>query len=224
MKVDLIQSMGSDETVARAARVSTGKDLLDQGKIEGLINYLVREGHSSTLEHCVLTFRFEVPIFVHRQIMTHRTLSKNSESGRYTELKPHFYIPDAGRPLINKGTSAAPVLTHSEDGDLLEKVEGDNEYVSWMSWALYQDLLGAGVAKEVARNVLPLNTYTSMWATGNLLGWFNFLRLRNGTHGHPQYEIQEVAKGVEAHIKDLYPLTYEAWKKTMPQEMTEDRA
>jgi len=223
MKVDLIQSMGSDETVARSARVSTGKDLLDQGKIEGLINYLVREGHLSTLEHCVLTFRFEVPIFVHRQIMTHRTLSKNSESGRYTELLPHFYVPDENRPLVNRGTSSSPDLVHSDDNSLYESVEYRHEYSSWVGWSLYSELLEEGVAKEVARNVLPLNTYTSMWATANLLGWFNFLSLRSGYLGHPQYEVQEVAKGVEAHIKDLYPLTYEAWRKTMPQEMTEDR-
>src|SRR5690625_6123278 len=93
MKVDLIQSMGSDETVARSARVSTGKDLLEQGKIEGLINYLVREGHTSTLEHCAATLRFEVPIFVAREMMRHRTMSYNEISGRYSEMEPVFYVP-----------------------------------------------------------------------------------------------------------------------------------
>lgn len=76
----------------------------------------------------------------------------------------------------------------------------------------YGELLKRGVATEVARNVLPVNIYTSAYLTGNLLGWFNFLRLRNGDEGHPQYETVEVARKVEAIIAGLYPITYKAWK------------
>ena len=115
MTVELVDSMGTDETVARAARVSTGRDKLEQGKIEGLIKYLVREGHTSTLEHCTVTVRVHVPIFVHRQLMTHRTLSKNSESGRYKELEPVFYVPREDRPLVNAGSGAHPNLVPAED-------------------------------------------------------------------------------------------------------------
>lgn len=210
MTVELVDSMGTDETVARAARVSTGRDQLEQGKIEGLIGYLVREGHTSTLEHCTVTVRVHVPVFVHRQIMTHRTLSKNSESGRYKELEPVFYVPSEDRPLVNAGSGAHPNLVYAKMHGLPQK---------WMktnfkeAWSLYSDLLGAGVATEVARNVLPVSIYTSAYLTGNLLGWFNFLRLRSGSEGHPQWEIVEVAKKVEAIIEELYPITYKAWRK-----------
>lgn len=214
MKVELVNHMGSDETVARAARVSTGKDRLDQGKIEGLIRYLVREGHTSTLEHCVVTLRMEVPIFVHRQLMTHRTLSKNSESGRYTEFKPEFYVPAPERPLVNAGSSARPDLHPGAPEQVIAAQIAHRISVDY-AWRNYVAMVQDGVANEVARNVLPVSTYTSLWVTGNLLGWFNFLRLRNGDKGHPQWEIVEVARQVEEIIAGLYPITYAAWKESM---------
>lgn len=222
MEVELVASMGTDETVARAARVSTGKDQLEQGKIEGLIGYLMREGHTSCFEHCTVTVRVHVPIFVHRQLMTHRTLSKNSESGRYKELEPVFYVPSEDRPLVNAGSGAHPKLVHEEPDlrgfgmlSLSEFARDTHESLAETSWWHYEDLIGEGVATEVARNVLPVSIYTSAYLTGNLLAWFNFLRLRNGTNGHPQWEIVEVAKKVEAIIAELYPITYSAWKKTL---------
>lgn len=213
MGVELIDSMGSDETVARAARVSTGRDQLEQGKIEGLIGYLMRAGHSSTFEHCSLTVRVHVPISTHRQAMTHRTLSKNSESGRYKELEPTFYLPDGDRPLANAGSGAHPDLVKLEFdfGEFVRRREAHYN----ACWEQYQWELSQGVATEVARDVLPVATYTSAYMTGNLLAWFNFLRLRAGYTGHPQHEIQEVAKKVEAVIADLFPITYAAWLKTV---------
>lgn len=215
MQVELIDKMGTDETVARAARVSTGKDQLEQGKIEGLIRYLVREGHTSTLEHCVLTFRMEVPIFAHRQLMTHRTLSKNSESGRYKELEPVFYVPAANRPLVNAGSGAHPDLQPGWE-DQIDGVQTFHEHIANFSWQLYQRSLEDGIATEVARNVLPVSIYTSAYLTGNLLAWFNFLRLRDGSHGSPQHEIQEVAKKVASLIQEHYPLSYAAFEATRP--------
>lgn len=222
MDVELVQHIGSDETVARAARVSTGKDQLEQGKVEGLIKYLVREGHTSTLEHCVLTFRMEVPIFVHRQLMTHRTLSKNSESGRYKELEPVFYVPSGERPLVNAGSGAHPNLVAAppaEEGyqSIPEFTQEMHEAVSRVSWEAYGELINEGIATEVARNVLPVSIYTSLWMTGNLLAWFNFLKLRDGRDGHPQHEIQEVAKKVASIIQEHYPLSYAAFESTRPE-------
>lgn len=219
MSVEFVDKMGSDETVARAARVSTGRDQLDQGKIEGLIRYLVREGHTSTLEHCTLTVRVHVPIFVHRQLMTHRTLAKNSESGRYKELEPVFYVPSEGRPLVNAGSGAHPNLIQAplvEDGyqSVPEFVRELHEVIADTSWEAYKGLIAEGVATEVARNVLPVSIYTSAYLTGNLLAWFNFLRLRDGSTGHPQHEIQEVAKKVALLIEEHYPVTFAAWKIT----------
>lgn len=220
MDVEFVDKMGNDETVARAARISTGKDQLDQGKIEGLIGYLMREGHSSCFEHCTLTVRVHAPVFVMRQIYTHRTLSKNSESGRYKELEPVFYVPSGDRPLVNAGSGAHPNLTSREceddegefSGDLLYSIR-KMSYAHSAAWRAYSDMVRRGIATEVARNVLPVSIYTSAYLTGNLLGWFNFLRLRNGDHGHPQFEIVEIAKKVEAIIAELFPITYNAWKE-----------
>lgn len=226
MDVELIDSMGSDEDVARAARMSTGKDQLDQGKIEGLIGYLMRNGHTSCFEHCTVKVRVHAPVFVHRQIMTHRTLSKNSESGRYKELEPVFYVPAPERPLVNAGSGAHPDLVHEdrtvtgsglpdEGVSLSQFSQYVHEQISKTTWGAYEHLIENDVATEVSRNVLPVSIYTSVYLTGNLLGWFNFLRLRNGSKGHPQYEVTEVAQKVEAIIADLYPLSYKAWKATL---------
>lgn len=220
MDVTLVDSMGTDETVARVARVSTGKDQLEQGKINGLIGYLMREGHTSCFEHCTLTVRVHAPVFVMRQIYTHRTLSKNSESGRYKVLEPVFYVPSEDRPLVNAGSGAHPKLVPAPDAEegfqsIPEFVRELHEVVSDASWQAYRGLVAEGVATEVARNVLPVSIYTSAYLTGNLLAWFNFLRLRNGTNGHPQWEVVEVANKVEEYISELYPITYAAWLKTL---------
>ncbi len=221
MDVELVGFMGSDETVARAARVSTGRDQLDQGKIEGLIGYLMRSGHSSCFEHCTLTVRVHVPIFVHRQLMTHRTLAKNSESGRYKELEPVFYVPSEDRPLVNAGSGAYPNLVHEEPDprgsgmmSLSEFTQDLHRDMAEITWDYYGQLIQEGVATEVARNILPVSIYTSAYLTGNLLAWFNFLRLRDGSHGSPQHEIQEVAKKVALLIEEHYPITFAAWKAT----------
>lgn len=212
MDVTLVDSMGTDETVARAARVSTGRDQLEQGKIEGLIGYLMRSWHSSCFEHCTLTVRVHAPVFVMRQIYTHRTLSKNSESGRYKELEPVFYVPSEDRPLVNAGSGAHPELVQSRSPEFVACTLAALKDAAYETWPLYEEMVREGVATEVARNVLPVSIYTSAYLTGNLLGWFNFLRLRNGDHGHPQFEIVEVAKKVEEIIEELYPITYRTWK------------
>jgi thymidylate synthase (FAD) len=214
MKVELIDKMGSDQTVARAAKVSTGNDELSDGKINGLIRHLIQADppHSSTYEHAIMTIRMNVPIFVHRQLMTHRTLSKNSESGRYTEFKPDFYIPEPGRPLANIGTSARPNLVDHADEKITEREIARHIQTAEHAWKLYQESLADGVAKEIARDHLPVTSYTSIWMTGNLLAWFNFLTLRNGDKGHPQKEIVDCARQVEEILAENFPIVYNAWK------------
>lgn len=220
MGVELVDHMGSDETVARAARVSTGNDEILPEKMQGLINYLVREGHTSTLEHCLVTFRVEVPIMVAREWMRHRTQSFNEISGRYAKLEPVFYVPSEDRPLVNAGSGAHPNLVAGEHRTtylmavdlMVESFEAAWEAYEYMTAGHpeFDDI----IANEVARNVLPVSTYTRFYATANLNNWFKFLSLRNGEQGHPQYEIVEAAKKVEAIISDLYPLSYAAWKAT----------
>lgn len=210
-KVETVQNMGSDEMIARAARVSTGKDLLDQDKIEGLIGYLVRERHTSPLESCVVTFRIEAPIFVAREWMRHRTQSYNELSLRYTESDCEFYVPPADRPLVNDGSSAHPELVQGAE-DQKQVAFSELKYVYRMAEDSYQHLLKSGIAREVARNVLPVSTYTAFYATANLNNWLKFLDLRNGDKGHPQWEIVQCAQMVQARLTELYPITMGAWR------------
>lgn len=217
MGVTLIDKMGSDETVARAARVSTGKDQLEQGKIERLIKYLWKNAHTSPFEHCVLTFRAEVPIFVAREWMRHRTQSYNEVSGRYSKLSPVFYIPEFKRPLENLGSGAHPRFEENDNVIDYSLAAGIQKQVIENSWAQYDKLVGVGIATEVARNVLPVSIYTSFYATANLNNWFKFLRLRDGEEGAPQWEIVQAAKKVASIIQEHYPLSYAAFEATRPE-------
>lgn len=212
MAVEVIQYMGNDEMVARAARVSTGNDLIETTKINGLINYLVREGHTSTLEHCTVTFRLEVPFFVRDQIVRHRTLSPNIESARYNEFKPEFYILPDDRPVVNEGNGAHPNLVAGTP-EQLGLARGLYAFAYQNAWHAYTGMLEAGIATEVARSVLPVATYTSMYITANLNNWFKYLNLRDGKVGHPQTEIVETASQIYNHLKELYPITTAAWEK-----------
>lgn len=213
IKVDLVDYMGSDLRVAQAARVSTGKDLMDSQKIEGLINYLVRENHSSPIEHCVVTFRVEAPIFVAREWMRHRTQSYNELSLRFSEAEPEFYVPAEDRPLVNEGSGAHPKLSASLNPKLYAVTKELHQVTYKETWGVYERILNAGVATEVARNVLPVGIYTTFYATANLNNWLRFLTLRNGEEGAPQWEIVEGAKQVEEYLNELFPITMNAWRK-----------
>jgi thymidylate synthase (FAD) len=213
MTVDVLQHWGSDEFAASAARVSTGGQTVSPERLNGLIKYLISGGHFAPFEHLGATFRVEVPLFVLAQITRHRHLSFSVQSGRYTEADPVFWVPDSERPLVNKGTSARPEMGHSENTDL--HGEALYYFVEGIETAVdeYNALLKAGVAKEVARAVLPQGLYTSFYVSGNLRAWFDVLKIRNGSHGHPQLEIVEVAQKIEAGIAVLFPISYGAWKK-----------
>lgn len=216
MDVEYVNHMGSDTEIVDAAKASLGQVEYEKGKERGLITHMMCQNppHSSVFEHCVLKVRMTLPISAHRQLMTHRTLSKNSESGRYTELKPVFWIPSKDRPLVNAGTSARPKLEHGSKDDLHEELE-EHVDLARSGWAAYQRSLARGSSKEIARNHLPVTTYTSVIVTGNLWAWFHFLKLRAGHGGHPQYEIQEVAKKVALLVEEHYPIAYAAWLKTV---------
>lgn len=216
IQVTLIQSMGDDEMVARAARVSTGKDQMRQDKITGLINYLVREHHTSPLESCVFTVRVEAPIQVARQWERHRTQSYSEQSMRFSEASPEFYLPPLERPLHNEGSGAHPKLVeHEEQRRTHRELVKRRKKVRQWDWDQYVWEIQNGVAEEVARDNLPVSTYTSFYATANLNNWLKFVNLRAGHTGAPQYEIAEAAQKVEQVIKTLYPVTYEAWRKTL---------
>ena len=224
MSVELVKSSASDADVIWAARVSTAgdKSLEDVGadatKSEGLINYLARERHGSPFEHTSMTFFVSAPIFVFREFMRHRIASYNEESGRYRELKPVFYIPSKDRKLVQIGKAGAYTFVDGTVEQFDITVAAIKETCN-LAYANYQKMLVAGVAREVARAVLPVTLYSSMYVTMNARALMNFLSLRTAREGshfpsYPQREIEMVAEKMEEHFAKLMPITYGAFQKS----------
>jgi len=226
--VELVRSSASDQDVLFAARVSTqgeqsleaatnNKDADTDKRDRGLINYLMRDRHGSPFEHNSMTFYVQAPIFVFREFMRHRIASYNEESGRYKELSPVFYVPAPDRNLVQTGkTGHYEFLPGSAEQIAL--VEQEARTASVNAYESYQRMLEAGVAREVARIVLPLNIYSSMYVTMNARSLMNFLSLRTkreGTHfpSFPQREIEMCAEKMEDFWKELMPYTYETFNQ-----------
>ncbi|MEO6505615.1 MAG: FAD-dependent thymidylate synthase [Terrimesophilobacter sp.] len=228
--VELVRSSAHDADVLFAARVSTqGEKTLESDRLEGteteqdqkrnrgLINYLMRDRHGSPFEHNSMTFYVQAPIFVFREFMRHRIASYNEESGRYRELNPVFYVPSPQRNLVQVGKPGAYEFLPgtAEQSALVEQQTRD---VSQQAFAAYQRMLDAGVAREVARIILPLNIYSSMYVTMNARSLMNFLSLRTkreDSHfpSFPQREIEMAAEQMEEHFATLMPLTHAAFNK-----------
>lgn len=215
--VKLVQAMASDDAVTMAARVSTGSLYASPEKDAGLINYLMRDRHGSPFEHNAFTFYIEAPIFVFREFMRHRIASYNEESGRYKELKPTFYIPAPERKLIQVGKVGAYEFVEGSDEQFVVTSESIKDSCVF-AYEKYTEMLNAGVAREVARAVLPVNTYSSMFVTMNARSLMNFLSLRTtreGTHfpSFPQREIEMVAEKMEEFFAEKMPITYATFNK-----------
>jgi len=211
LEVKLIDHTGDDAGIVKAARVSTvGRESLESTEKRGLIRYLVREKHYSTLEHNSLTFFIEAPIFVAREFMRHRTMSFNESSGRYKELDYHFYFPPEDRPLVQKGKAADYDLYPGSEYQK-RKVEDFTDYAYQTAWYSYQTMLDAGVAREVARNVLPVGIYTQFYATTNLRNLLQFLDLR--TADDALWEIRYIANEMKKLAEPLFPIAMEAWNE-----------
>lgn len=212
-EVELVDVMGTDDSVVHAARVSTNTHdkEVETREARGLINYLVRNKHYSPLEHTSMTVRVHTPIFVSRQVVRHRTLSFNEISGRYSELEPIFYVPNLKRPLVQQGKVGEYVFTPGTEQQNTLTLETVAE-ASALAWGFYQRMLEGGVAREVARSVLPVNIYTTLYMTGNLRTWLQFLDLRIPSDiSKPQHEIAEVAEKIEQIVKEHFPLVFDAW-------------
>jgi thymidylate synthase (FAD) len=227
--VELVRASAADSDVLFAARVSTqGEQTLESALAEqnaeetakrdrGLINYLMRDRHGSPFEHTSMTFYVQAPIFVFREFMRHRIASYNEESGRYKELNPVFYVPGPDRNLIQTGKPGAYDFLPGT-AEQVALVEQESRTASLHAYESYKRMLEAGVAREVARIVLPLNIYSSMYVTMNARALMNFLSLRTkreGTHfpSFPQREIEMCAEKMEEFWAQLMPHTYEAFNK-----------
>ncbi|MFB6665906.1 FAD-dependent thymidylate synthase [Streptomyces parvus] len=220
--VELVKSDARDADVLFAARVSTaGEQSLeevtkDPERSKGLINYLMRDHHGSPFEHTSMTFFISAPIFVFREFMRHRAgWSFNEESGRYRELAPVFYIPGYDRKLVQEGK---PGQYRFVEGAAEQHYQARKAMKASyrQAYEAYQGMLGAGVAREVARSVLPVGLYSSMYATCNARSLMHFLGLRTThpnatTPSYPQREIEMVGELMESHWAGLMPLTHTAF-------------
>lgn len=220
IKVEHVDHMGSDESIARAAWISTENEpkLHDEGRIPGLINYLMAHRHGSPFEHATVTFRVEAPIMVFREWHRHRIQSFNEQSGRYTQFLPNFYVPPRERQIANSGTSARPKFEGENDKDMYDEFYESLKEAYSHVWQVYEDNLAQGVSNEMARLVLPVATYSSMYATGNLRAWLHFISLRTSEpnahwQGHPQWEIVQAAKAIEEKLTELFPAIMAAFDK-----------
>jgi len=201
--VRLVDSMGSDLSIARAAKVSydaAWRAGEDKGSDARLINYLWDHHHSTPFEAVVFTFEVKAPIFIFRQWHRHRTWSFNELSARYRELPEEFYVPNPATIGEQSSLSKqARVQTEHSDhvaADLIQEA-------SRAAFNVYHTLLERKVPREVARSVLPMNTYSHMFATVDLLNLMKFLTLRD--HEHAQWEMQQYAKALATLIEPIVP-------------------
>jgi thymidylate synthase (FAD) len=218
--VKLVNVSANDAMVAKAARVSTiGKQSTAADlPTEGLINFLVRDRHGSPFEHNSFTFLVEAPIFVAREHMRHRAgWSYNEESGRYKELEGSFYVPAKERALLQVGKPGAYAFKAGSDAHFARMATNMLEAYG-EAFAAYKDMLKAGIAREVARMVLPVGTFTSYYATCNARSLMHFLSLRTISEdaqypSFPQREIEMVAEQMERQFKESMPHTHAAFVK-----------
>lgn len=209
--VELIKTNAADADVAYAAWVSNFASEArnrDTSQIGGLINFLYREQHMSPFEHGSFTFFIDTPLFVAREFMRHRTFSYNETSGRYKEMEGRFYVPSNERPLVQKGKVGAYTFESGTVKQYHIVLDAQMEVFN-LAWEKYQHQLDNGIAKEVARNVLPLSLYTQFYATANPRNIMQFLTLRNDKHA--LYEIRDVAQQIEKYFAETMPLTYKAF-------------
>lgn len=218
IKVEFIDHLGSDIDIARAAWVSTMGERADEGdpaRVKGLINMLMRDRHGSPFEQGLLRFRVTAPIVVFREHHRHRIASYNEMSGRYVEMKPNFYVPGPNRPLVQIGKPGAYIF---EPGNDIHFALMTDHFVdnSKNAWNRYQSMLHKGIAKEVARMVLPLNLMSTMIVAMNPRALMNFLSLRVKSKDaryptFPMWEIDQVAQQYEGFFSTYFNLTWNAF-------------
>ncbi len=204
--VRLVEFMGGDRAVVQAARVSLGQGLKTPERDRRLINYLMKHEHGTPFEHAVFKFHVKAPIFVAREWFRHRIASYNEISQRYTEVKSEFYVPAKLRRPVKGNKQASEVADFPNEEELMGKIRETYTLV----YRTYRELLESGVARELARIVLPLGTYTQFYWTVNARSLMNFLRLREAPEA--QSEIREYAKVILRIFRERMPWTAEAWE------------
>jgi thymidylate synthase (FAD) len=198
--------MADDLSVVNAARVSFGtrREVMDE-RDAGLVRFLMRERHGTPFEHNFFRFHIKAPLFVTREWQRHRIGSFNERSGRYSELPDEFYVPAADAVRTQVGKPGAYTF-EPMPGEMAEQVRTGIASSYAESYGRYQELLEAGVAKEVARSVLPVGLYTEFYWSVNARSLMNFLSLRNAAAA--QHEIRVYAEAAEIHFARAMPVTH----------------
>ena len=219
--IRVIDYMGDDSSIVQSARVSYGKGTKKISNDKGLIKYLMRHRHSTPFEMCEIKYHIKLPIFIARQWIRHRTANVNEYSARYSILDKEFYIPSAENlaaqsAINNQGRGDA--LTDDEASNVIQILKKDAE----QTYSNYETLLNessegniideskSGIARELARMNLTLNTYTQWYWKIDLNNLLHFLALR--ADDHAQYEIRVYADAMLDIVKKWVPLTYEAFE------------
>ncbi|MDP6877317.1 MAG: FAD-dependent thymidylate synthase [Candidatus Marinimicrobia bacterium] len=207
--VRLVDSMGGDDAIVQSARVSYGKGTSKLSQDRGLIRYLMRHRHTTPFEMVEFKFHCKMPIFVARQWVRHRTANINEYSLRYSEARDEFYYPDPDhiefQSSINKQGRMGEV-----DSDLKKKVQNYFKEISERSFEIYSELNEAGVARELARAILPVNLYTEWYWKNDLHNLLHFIGLRSD--GHAQYEIRIFSDAMASFVKEVAPFAWEAYQ------------
>ena len=218
--IRVVDYMGDDTSIVQSARVSYGKGTKKVSTDEGLIKYLMRHWHSTPFEMCEIKYHIKLPIFIARQWIRHRTANVNEYSARYSILDKEFYLPDpkhlAAQSQSNR-QGRGDILDGEKAKKVLDLLKGDAE----QTYNNYETMLNerydgtvidensVGLARELARMNLTLNTYTQWYWKTDLLNLMNFLRLRADQHA--QYEIRAYADAMLGTVKKWVPITYEAF-------------
>jgi len=218
--VRVVDYMGDDTSIVQAARVSYGKGTKKVSTDSGLIKYLMRHWHSTPFEMCEIKYHVKLPIFIARQWIRHRTANVNEYSARYSILDKEFYLPAPeylAAQSQNNRQGRGDVLEGEQAKKVLELLKGDaeqtyNNYETMLNERYDGSVInedGIGLARELARMNLTLNTYTQWYWKTDLLNLMNFLRLRADSHA--QYEIRAYADVMLDTVKKWVPITYEAF-------------
>ena len=207
--VRLVDSMGGDDAIVQAARVSYGQGTSKVSQDRGLIRYLMRHRHTTPFEMVEFKFHCKMPIFVARQWVRHRTANINEYSLRYSEARDEFYMPDREhiqfQSALNKQGRMGEVPP-----ELKQKVLDSFKEISERSFAIYSELNEAGVARELARSILPVNLYTEWYWKNDLHNLLHFVGLRSDSHA--QYEIRVFSDAMAESVQAVAPFAWEAYQ------------
>ncbi|MGI5112187.1 FAD-dependent thymidylate synthase [Treponema putidum] len=209
--IRLVDYMGTDARIVQSARVSYGDGTKTVREDAALIDYLLRNKHTSPFEQVVFTFHVKLPIFVARQWIRHRTARLNEISGRYSILKPEFYIPAGNDIALQSSDNKQGRMNEAVPQDLQNEVINSLQKQQEEIYAGYSKLLDKNIARELARINLPLSTYTEWYWQIDLHNLFHFLRLRMDAHA--QKEIRDYAEVMFEICKTVTPLACASFER-----------